>query len=230
MQFSIANVISSKRHFPSSARDLLTAFPPCFLPCLLIFSCPSSFAGEKGASSWLSSTLSLECHGFALQKGDFCDVIALRYGWSPQNLPSNCVFGKSNTIEHALSCPNGAFPTIRHNDIRDLMAELMSEVCHDVSKEPSLQAESLSLHTCNLDNGAWLDIKACSFWDQIFQDLLNESARPTLPIHSLWWIHSLGGKWNGWPSPVELGKMTGLWQFLIKISNRMINQGSLQSK
>ena len=164
VQFSIVNVISSKRHFPSCARDLLTAFPPCFLPCLLIFSCPSSFAGEKGASSWLSSTLSLECHGFALQKGDFCDVIALRYGWSPQNLPSNCVFGKSNTIEHALSCPNGAFPTIRHNDIRDLMAELMSEVCHDVSKEPSLQSESLSLHTCNLDNGAWLDIKASSFW------------------------------------------------------------------
>jgi len=32
-------------------------------------------AGEKGASSWLS-TLPLECHGFALHKGDFCDAIA----------------------------------------------------------------------------------------------------------------------------------------------------------
>ena len=36
-------------------------------------------AGEKGASSWLS-TLPLECHGFALHKGDFCDALALHYG------------------------------------------------------------------------------------------------------------------------------------------------------
>ena len=88
-------------------------------------------AGEKGASSWLS-TLPLECHGFALHKGGFCDALALRYGWSPKNLPVSCVCGRSNDIEHALSCPNGAFPTIRHNDIRDLTVELMSEVCHDV--------------------------------------------------------------------------------------------------
>ena len=75
-------------------------------------------AGEKGVSSWLS-TLPLECHGFALHKGGFCDALALRYGWSPKNLPVSCVCGRSNNIEHALSCPNGAFPTIRHNDIRD---------------------------------------------------------------------------------------------------------------
>ena len=78
-----------------------------------------------------------------------CDALALRYGWSPKNLPVSCVCGRSNNIEHALSCPNGAFPTIRHNDIRDLTAELMSEVCHDVSTEPPLQplsGESLSLY------------------------------------------------------------------------------------
>jgi len=46
-------------------------------------------AGKKGASSWLSS-LPLECHGFALHKGDFCDAITLHYGWSPQDLPANC--------------------------------------------------------------------------------------------------------------------------------------------
>ena len=122
-------------------------------------------AGEKGASSWLS-TLPLECHGFALHKGDFCDAVALRYGWTPQNLPSNCVCGRSNTVEHALSCPNGAFPTIRHNGIRDLTAELMSEVCHHVTTEPSLQPlneESLSLCTSNRDTGARLDIKASGF-------------------------------------------------------------------
>ena len=92
-------------------------------------------------------------------------MVALRYGWSPKNLPFSCVCGRSNrdNIEHALSCPNGAFPTIRHNDIRDFTAELMSEVCHDVSTEPPLQplsGESLSLRTANQDVGARLDIKA----------------------------------------------------------------------
>ena len=56
---------------------------------------------------------------------------------------------------------------MQHNDIRDLTAELMSETCHDVSKEPSLQplrGESLSLRTCNWDDGARLDIKASGFW------------------------------------------------------------------
>jgi len=159
-------VISSKRHFPSNIKDLLTAFPPCplaTLPPNLQLSL--KLTGEKSASSWLS-TLPLECHGFALHKGGFCDAVALCYGWPPQNLPSNCVCGKSNTTEHALSCPNGTFPTIRHNEIRDLTAELMSEVCHNVSKKPSLQplsGESLSLHTCNRDDGACLDIKALGF-------------------------------------------------------------------
>ena len=91
-------------------------------------------AGEKGTSSRLF-TLPLECHGFALHKGDFCDSLALHYGWSPKNLPASCVCGRSNNIEHALSYPNGAFATIHHNDIRDFTAQLMLEVCHDVSTE-----------------------------------------------------------------------------------------------
>ena len=48
----------------------------------------------------------------------------------------------------------------------------MSEVCHDVSKEPSLQplsGESLSLRTCNRDDGARVDIKASGFWGGRFQ-------------------------------------------------------------
>ena len=123
-------------------------------------------AGENGVSSWLS-TLPLECHGFALHKGDFCNALALHYSWSPKNLPTSCVCSSSNNIEQALSCPNGAFPTIRHNDIQDLTTELMSEVCHDVSTEPPLQpltGESISLRTSNQDVGARLDIKASGFW------------------------------------------------------------------
>ena len=91
------------------------------------------------------------------------------YGWSPKlsvmvgllRIFLSAVSGRSNNIEHALSCPNGAFPTIRHNDIRDLTAELMSEVCHDVSTEPPLQplsGESLSLRTANQDVGAGVTV------------------------------------------------------------------------
>ena len=43
------------------------------------------------------------------------------------------------TVEHTLSCPLGGFSSIRHNEIRDLTANLMTEVCHNVSIEPHLQ-------------------------------------------------------------------------------------------
>ncbi len=46
---------------------------------------------------------------------------------------------KRLTLEHVLSCPKGGFPSIRRNEIRDLSAQLMSEVCHNVLIEPDLQ-------------------------------------------------------------------------------------------
>ena len=36
------------------------------------------------------------------------------------------------TVEHAFSCSFGGFPTIRHNELRDITAALLSEVCHNV--------------------------------------------------------------------------------------------------
>ncbi len=35
--------------------------------------------------------------------------------------------------------PKGRFPSIRHNEIRDLTANLLTEVCHDMYVEPNLQ-------------------------------------------------------------------------------------------
>ena len=61
-------------------------------------------------------------HAASIHKGAFRDAIALRYGWLPSNIPSTCTCGKSFTVEHALSCPLGGFPSIRHNEIRDLTA------------------------------------------------------------------------------------------------------------
>ena len=121
--------------------------------------------GERGIH-WLTA-LPLEEFKLSLHKGAFRDAIALRYGWQPINIPSKCACGHSFTAEHALSCSMGGFPTLRHNEIWDLTANLMSEVCHDVCVEPHLQpiaGENLNGTSAITDNGARLDIAANGFW------------------------------------------------------------------
>ena len=122
-------------------------------------------SSEKGASSWLS-TLPITEHGFALHKGAFCDALCLRYGWRP-DLPTTCVCGKSFSVEHALNCPCGALPLVRHNELRDITAHGVTEVCHEVGTEPCLQPlsdEPLHHSTANREDGPRLDIVADSFW------------------------------------------------------------------
>ena len=123
-------------------------------------------AAEKGASSWLT-TLPIEDHRFTLHKSAFRDALALRYNWTPSRLPSTCACGSSHSIEHALSYPKGGLPSIGHNDIRDLTAHLMTEVCNDVCIEPHLQpltGEHLDYATYIIQEGAHLDIAANGFW------------------------------------------------------------------
>ena len=95
-----------------------------------------TICSEKGASSWLSA-LPISEHGFALHKGAFRDALCLRYDWRPSHLPSHCVCGQHFTIKHALSCSRDGFPSIRHNEIRNITADLLSGVCHSVGTEPS---------------------------------------------------------------------------------------------
>ena len=128
-------------------------------------------AQEKGASSWLSA-LPREEFGYTLHKGAFRDALALRYGWLSSNTPTSCACGASFTVEHALSCPKGGFPIIRHNEVRDLTANLMSEVCHDVRIEPDLQpitGEAFSRTSTVVEDGARLDISASGFWGGRFE-------------------------------------------------------------
>ncbi len=128
-------------------------------------------AREKGSSSWLT-TLPLEEHGFTLHKGAFIDALALRYGWALSRTPTNCVCGASFTVEHVLSCPRGGFPSLRHNEIRDLTATLLTEVCNDVQVEPDLQpltTEELTRRTAISTDGARLDIAANGFWGGRFE-------------------------------------------------------------
>ena len=124
---------------------------------------------EKGASNWLT-VLPVEEFRFSLHKSAFRDALALRYGWQLINTPSSCSCGHNFSVEHAFSCPTGGYPSIRHNEIRDFTAHLLSEVCHNVAIEPHLQplqGEALHNQSSNRQSGARLDIAADGFWSNV---------------------------------------------------------------
>ena len=123
-------------------------------------------AQEKGASSWLTA-LPLVQHGFSLTRGEFHDAIALRYGWQIYGTPQTCACGQSFSVNHALVCKCGGYIGHRHDQLRDLTASLLQEVCLNVVTEPPLQAlqgEELG-RAANSDDSARLDIRATGFWN-----------------------------------------------------------------
>ena len=123
-------------------------------------------ACEPGASAWLSA-VPLEEHGFCLDKGSFRDTLSLRYGWQLPSLSSKCACGTPQSVDHAMMCHKGGLPSLRHNEVRDLTAALLSEACTGVSIEPSLQSledEQLNHRSANCNDEARLDIRASDFW------------------------------------------------------------------
>ena len=63
---------------------------------------------------------------------------------------------------------SSGFPSMRHNELRDITAELLTEVCHSVGVEPILQpltGERFSYRSANVEDGARLDVVAEGFWD-----------------------------------------------------------------
>ena len=124
----------------------------------------------KGASHWLN-ILPIEEHGFSLHKGVFRDGLCLRYGWKLDGLPVTCTCGQHFDVNHALSCNRGGFPIIRHNELRDITADILSQVCHHISIEPHLQAlsDEEMLHiTAIREDSARLDVKANGFFGDNF--------------------------------------------------------------
>lgn len=100
--------------------------------------CHADVASKKGPSSWLS-VLPIGEYGFHLHKGEFRDALRLRYNWQLNSTPRTCTCGAQFTVDHAMICHMGGFPTIRHNEVRDMTASLLTEVCHNVATEPPLQ-------------------------------------------------------------------------------------------
>ena len=121
---------------------------------------------EPGASSWLSA-IPLRQYGFDLGRGEFQDALRLRYKMPLKNLPSKCPCGGQFNTTHALNCHKGGFINARHDNIRDLEAELMKSVCQDVEIEPVLQQvvnKNGYRGSANLADDARLDVRARGFW------------------------------------------------------------------
>ena len=83
------------------------------------------------------------------------------------------MYGKNLTVEHAFSCSCRGFPTLRHNDIRDITASMLTEVCHNVGVEPEVQplaGVEMQHKTANLEKGVRLDIHVSVFWGSIHEN------------------------------------------------------------
>jgi len=84
-----------------------------------------------------------------------------------KNVPSHCMCGTSYSINHCMICRHGGLTFIRHNELRDLTASWLWEVCHDVLIEPPLQplsSEVVTPATANRCDDARTDIHARGFW------------------------------------------------------------------
>ena len=105
---------------------------------------------------------------FDLNKREFRDAVRLRYDWPIPDNPSVCVCGSMFTVDHAMICQRGGLVIQRHNEIRDLQAELLDMVRYDVQVEPALQpitGEELARGT-NQAPDARLDFHCRGFWER----------------------------------------------------------------
>ena len=124
-------------------------------------------ATEKGASNCLMM-IPIKEMNFNLNKREFRDGIKLRYDWEIDDLPTMCTCGDLFTVDHAMVCRHGGLIIQRHNEIRDLEAEMLRMVCTNVETEPVLQeitGEELNRGT-NKAPDARLDVHARRFWDR----------------------------------------------------------------
>ena len=119
---------------------------------------------EPGAYNWLT-VLPLERYKFYLDKRTFWDNIRIRYNLPLPKMPEKCVCSASYDVEHALNCKKGGFISNRHNEVRNLTASILQEVCNDVQIEPILEPLSgEKLSKSIVTDNARVDIAARSVW------------------------------------------------------------------
>ena len=82
------------------------------------------------------------------------------------NTPSHSVCGQTFTTDHAMICRHGGLTFVCHNDLCDITADLLSNVCNDFAIEPPLciSGEVLTPASANRQDDARADIHARGFW------------------------------------------------------------------
>ena len=81
-------------------------------------------ATQKGASSWLT-VLPIGDMNFDQNESEFRDAVKLRYDWDVPDMPYVCVCGDYFNVDHAMICKRSGFVIQRHNELRDLEAEML---------------------------------------------------------------------------------------------------------
>ena len=105
---------------------------------------------------------------YVLNVQQFRDSIRLRYDWPIPGLPVSCSCGEDFSVQHIMSCKKGGPVTLRHNEVSDITATLLSNVYKDVEFGPSLWIlhgeEQTMRKTAKTNDEVRLHICAKSFW------------------------------------------------------------------
>ena len=76
---------------------------------------------------------------FDLNKSEFRDTVKLRYDCDVPDMLSVCVCGDHYNVDHAMIYKRGGFVIQRHNELRDLYAEMLCMLCNGFETKPVLQ-------------------------------------------------------------------------------------------
>ena len=98
----------------------------------------NDMAQEQESSSWLT-VLPIKPLEFNLSKLDFWGAVRLRYALPLNRRSSHRDCYKPFNVQHAVSCRKGRFITLRCNELRDDIAEILEEVSSNVNAERALQ-------------------------------------------------------------------------------------------
>ena len=104
----------------------------------------------------------------------------------PLSLPAMCSCGQKYNVTHALNCKKGGFVTMRHNNLRDFEADMLSKIVNDVETEPQLQQVTGEIIEGLSRNASRPDIRARGVWkagQNAFFDVRVTNAHSPSQIH-----------------------------------------------
>ena len=149
---SKASVQKQNRERSTSDADDLAALLPNDLKRAM------SLARENGASVWLTALPLYKSMASPCTRAPSMTPLPFSMAGPHPECPRHAHV-EGSLQWNTLSCAKGGFPSIKHNEIRDLTAHLLTEVANDVCTKPDLQPitnKGLTGATANLQDGARL--------------------------------------------------------------------------